>query len=249
MLINRPFIKLFAMLALTLALAACDSVGTTSNPNLNTEAGKFVYTGPAARNIDVSNFQFYLYDKLNLDNRCGGCHNSQATSTVSPLFFDTSNVNVAYDSSIAYVDLDSPVSSPFVAKLNDTHFCWESVSSICGTLIAGWIGDWKNAANGGVAARQINLVAPDDIRDPGDAKSFPATAITPGTNGKSFADTVYRLLTGTNPVVTTQNCRNCHEEIATPLAQAPSSPVVVSRAPTRPPSRRWISIIHLTRAL
>jgi len=221
MLINHPFIKLFATLALAVTLAACDSVGTTSNPDLSAETGKFVYTGPAARNIGVSNFQFYLYNKLNLDTRCGGCHNSQATSTVSPLFFDTSDVNVAYDASIAYVDLVNPVNSQFVDKLNNTHICWESVSAICGTLIAGWIEDWKNAANGGVASRQINLVSPDDIRDPGDAKTFPATAITPGINGKSFADTVYPLLVGTTPVIANNNCRNCHEEIATPLAQAP----------------------------
>jgi len=219
----RPLFQLLAALALAAGLAACDSggVGTSSNPNLTTANNGFVYTGAAARNVDVSNFQFYLWKNVIDDSRCGGCHNSQASTPVSPLFFDTSNVNVAYDASIAYVDLTNPLSSAFVAKLNGGHHCWEADTRICGTLIEGWIDNWKNATNGGVASRQINLVPPEDIRDPGEAKSFPATASTAGTNGTSFADTVYPLLVGTNPVIANGNCQNCHEEIATPLAQAP----------------------------
>ena len=216
-------IKLVAGLILAAALAACDSgsVGTSSNPDLGTSNSGFVYTGPAARNVDVSNFQFYLWNNVIADNRCGGCHNSQASSPQAPFFFDTSNVNVAYDESIAYVDLGNPLNSEFVDKLNSGHFCWEPVSAICGTLIAGWIEDWKNANNGGVSSRQINLTVPDDIRDPGEAKSFPATAFTVGTNGTSFANTVHPLLVGSSPVIADDNCQNCHEEIATPLPQAP----------------------------
>ncbi|MGD8350449.1 MAG: hypothetical protein PVI79_14465, partial [Gammaproteobacteria bacterium] len=219
----RPLFQLLAALALVAGLAACDSggVGTTANPNLTTANSGFVYTGPAARNIDVSNFQYYLWNNLNSDSRCGGCHNSQASSPQSPLFFDTSNINVAYDSSIDYVDLDTPSASEFVAKVGGGHNCWEANPGFCGTLIEGWIQNWKNAANGGVASRQINLVPPDDIRDPGEAKSFPATATTTGPNGKSFANTVYPLLTGTDPAIANGNCQNCHEEIATPLPQAP----------------------------
>jgi hypothetical protein len=218
-----PLFKLLAALALLAGISACDSggVGTSSNPDLTASNSGFVYSGPAARNIDVSNFQFYLWRNVNQDGRCGGCHNSRASTPESPLFFDTSNVNVAYDASIAYVDLGNPLNSEFVAKLNGGHNCWESVPSICGTLIAGWIEDWKNANNGGVASRQINLVPPGRIEDPGEAKSFPATATTTGPTGKSFANTVYPLLTGTSPVITDGNCQNCHEEIAKPLPQAP----------------------------
>ena len=39
--------------------------------------------------------------------------------------------------------------------------------------------------------------------------------------GSRFEETVYPLLVGTNPVINNDNCQNCHEEIATPLAQAP----------------------------
>jgi len=224
MLKKYPVLKLISLLALGVLTAACDSgsVGNTSNPNLGANSGnRFVYSGPRARNIDVSNFQYYLWRNVTDSTRCGGCHNSDASSPITPLFFDTSNVNVAYDESISRVDLGNPQNSAFVDRLERTHFCWENNSAICATLLAGWIDDWKNAASGGVAARQINLTAPANIRDPGDAKSFPDSATTVGTNGTSFADTVHPLLVGTNPVIADANCQNCHEEIATPLPQAP----------------------------
>ena len=213
--------KLLAALVLLVGLAACDSgsVGTRSNSNLNTGNKEFVYTGPAARDIDVSNFQYYLYNNVNLDTRCGGCHNSDASSPVSPLFFDTQNVNVAYDASIAKIDLNNPLNSGFVDKLNKNHICWEAVSSICGTLIGGWIEDWKNANNGGVAARQVNLAAPVNIRNPGDAKSFPP--LPTDNAADSFAQTVYPILVGTASGISGVNCQGCHSETAAGLPQAP----------------------------
>ena len=213
--------KSIAMLLAVAALAACDAggVGTSSNPDLSVGKNDFLYTGPAARNVDVSNFQFYLYNKVNQDSRCGGCHNSQASSPVSPLFFDTTDVNAAYNASIAYVNLDNPPASPFVQKLNNTHFCWEPVSSICGTLIAGWIEDWKNAANGGVASRRINLQPPNDIRPPGQTRSFPGGPDDNAPN--SFALTVYPVLTGSLAAITGDNCQGCHSETAPGLPQAP----------------------------
>ncbi len=77
MLENRPFIAFFSVLALAVTLSACDSggVSTSANPNLSLANNGFVYTGPAARNIYVANFKTYLYDKVNIDNRCGGSHN------------------------------------------------------------------------------------------------------------------------------------------------------------------------------
>ncbi|UCH41511.1 MAG: LamG domain-containing protein, partial [Gammaproteobacteria bacterium] len=216
MLKNRSLIKTIGILALGAVLSACDtgSVGTSSNPDTSIAASGFFYSGPAARSIDVSNFQYYLWRNVIDDSRCGGCHNSEASSPISPFFFDTSDVNVAYDQSISKVDLANPLNSEFVAKLNSGHFCWESVSSVCGTLIAGWIDDWINASSGGVAARQINLTAPASIRDPGAAKSFP-------TDPAAFAATVYPLLVGSNPVIANNNCQNCHDETAMPLPQAP----------------------------
>ncbi len=230
MLNNCPFIRIISLLALSALMAACDSgsVGTSANPNLSGNNGnKFFYTGPAARDIEVSNFQYYLWKNVIDSTRCGGCHNSESTAPVSPLFFDTSNVNVAYDAAVlkdpALSDMSTinPFNAEFVTKFTppSTHFCWESNPAICAALIAGWIDDWKNAASGGVAARQITLTAPANIRDPGESKSFPPSHDLPA--GTSFEETVYPLLVGTNPVIANDNCQNCHEEIATPLPQAP----------------------------
>ena len=228
MLKNHPVLKIFSLLALGAMMAACDGggVGTSANPDLSGGGGnKFVYTGPPARDIEVSNFQFYLWKNVVDPTRCGGCHNSEASTPVTPLFFDTSNVNVAYDAAVAkdpaLLDMSTinPLDAEFVDKLENTHFCWETNTLICAALIAGWIDDWKNAANGGVGARQINLVAPANIRDPGDSKSFPPSHDVPA--GSSFEETVYPLLVGTTPVIANGNCQNCHEEIATPLPQAP----------------------------
>jgi len=221
---THPFMKVFSVLALATLLAACDSgsVGTSANPNLSTSVSKFVYTGPAPRDQDVSNFKEYLWENVIDESRCGGCHNSQASSPISPLFFDTSNVNVAYDQSISRVDLVNPGSSAFVAKLstaNGGHYCIYTNSDVCAIELETWITDWRDAANGGAAQRQIQLEIPANIRDPGNAKSFPADPTAGGAN--SFAQTVYPLLVGTNPVIANNNCRNCHEEIATPLPQAP----------------------------
>ena len=231
MLKTSPFIKLISGIALAAVLTACDSggVGTSANPEL-ASASSFAYTGPAARNIDVANFQVYLYNKINdpstnIESRCGGCHNSQADNPRSRFFFDTSNINVAYDESIAQVNLANPAASGFVNKMNIApgHNCWETVSSFCGTLITGWIDDWANAASGGLASRSINLTIPSSIRDPGDAKSFPDSAFDVSTiNSTSFATTVYPLLVGAAPFnIANNNCQNCHEETASGLPQAP----------------------------
>ena len=228
MLKNNPFLKIISLLALGAMMAACDSgsVGTTANPNLAGNGNnRFVYTGPPAQSIEVSNFQYYLWQNVIDATRCGGCHNSEANAPVSPVFFDTSNVNVAYAQAVALdpalldVSTINPLNAEFVNKLNNTHFCWETNSAICATLIAGWIDDWKNGANGGVAARQINLIAPNSIRAPGDSKTFPANATIGGAN--SFENTVYPLLVGSNPVIADENCQNCHNEVGPLLPQAP----------------------------
>ena len=74
MLKDYPFLKIFALLALSAMMAACDSggVGTTANPNLGNSANNFAYTGSAARDIAVSNFQYYLWRNVTDSTRCGG---------------------------------------------------------------------------------------------------------------------------------------------------------------------------------
>jgi hypothetical protein len=195
---NHSFINAIWVLALGAVMSACDtgSVGTSSNPDTSIAASGFFYSGPAAESIDVANFQYYLWRNVIDDSRCGGCHNSQASSPQPPYFFDTANVNVAYSEAITKVDKANPLNSELVTILttNGGHHCWENISAVCGMLIEGWITDWINASSGGVSARQINLVAPANIRPPGAAKSFP-------TDPAGFLATVYPLLVGDNPFI------------------------------------------------
>lgn len=195
-------------------LSACGGgSGTTTNPNLNTAAS--TYTGPAARTDDIRSFQLNFWEFLKADNRCGQCHGAGQ----EPTFVDLGDVNKAYSKAIQYANLTNPATSEFVNKVGSGHQCWLTSLSACATTIEQMISNWATASNI-TSARTIQLTAPAH-RDPGDAKSFPANANVPGTNGRSFADTVYPLLIGTAPVIANGNCQNCHRESGPSLPQAP----------------------------
>jgi hypothetical protein len=206
--------RILLPLLLAAVLAACDSgVGTTANPNLSQDSD--TYTGPAARTEDIRSFQLNFWEFLRKDNRCGQCHGvGQA-----PAFVDLGDVNKAYSQAIRYADLQDPASSAFVSKVGGGHQCWLPSLSACASTIEQMISNWATDSNV-TSARLIALTAPA-LRDPGEAKSFPPSANTPGTNGRSFADTVYPLLTGTAPLIADGNCQNCHEESRPQLPQAP----------------------------
>lgn len=203
-------LPLFALAAL---LSACDSgVGTSSNPNLN--SGNTGYNGPPARTADIRSFELNFWTFLKEDNRCGQCHdNGQA-----PEFVDTSDVNRAYSEAIAYANLQDPASSIFVTKVGGGHNCWLTSTVACATNIEQMITNWATDSN--VTSARLIQLTPPPIKDPGDAKSFPPTATTPGTNGSTFASTVHPILIGAPPIVG-NNCQGCHEETANPLPIAP----------------------------
>jgi hypothetical protein len=202
------------LLALTLAalLASCDSsVGTTSNANLNQDTS--TYTGPPAKTADIRSFQLNFWEFLRQDNRCGQCHGvGQA-----PAFVDLDDVNKAYSQAIKYANLQDPVSSGFVSKVGGGHQCWLDSLAACANTIEQMISNWATDSDV-TSARAINLTPPT-LRDPGEAKSFPADAYTP--TGTSFSETVYPLLTGSDPIIANNNCQNCHEESGPSLPQAP----------------------------
>ena len=208
-------LRILVVLALGAVLSACDGGGasTSENPILNTSSSG--YNGPPAKTADILSFQLNFWTFLKEQNRCGQCHdNGQA-----PTFVDTGNINKAYSKAVPYANLGDPASSEFVTKVGGGHNCWLASAAACATNIEQMITNWANDSNV-TSARVINLTPPP-IKDPGDAKSFPATATTAGTNGSSFADTVHPILTGTNPVVANGNCQACHEETAQPLPIAP----------------------------
>jgi hypothetical protein len=207
-------LKLLPVLLLAGLLASCDSsVGTSANANLN--SGDDSYRGPPAKTEDIRSFQQNFWEFLRKDNRCGQCHGAGQ----APTFVDQTDVNKAYSQAIKYASLQDPASSAFVSKVGAGHQCWLNSLSACANTIEQMISNWANDSNV-TSSRLISLTAPTH-REPGDAKSFPATATTPGINGFSFADTVYPLLTGTTPVIANNNCQNCHEESRPLLPQAP----------------------------
>ena len=210
----RSIFRLLSLLALGAWLAACDSsVGTSDNPNLgNLTTG---YNGPPARTADILSFETNFWVFLTEENRCGQCHRSDQ----APYFVDYSDVNAAYSEAIPYADLQDPASSLFVSKVGGGHNCWLASNADCATIIERMIDNWASDSNV-TSSRAINLTAPT-IKAPGDAKSFPPSATTAGTNGTSFADTVHPILIGTAAGITTNNCQGCHEETANPLPIAP----------------------------
>ncbi len=216
--------KLLPLLVFAGLLTACGSgSGTEKNPNLKSADDS--YTGPPARTSDIRSFQLNFWEFMRKDNRCGQCHGDGQ----SPTFVNTDDVNKAYSEAIRYVDLQNPQDSRIVSKVGGGHQCWLTSTNACATTLEQMISNWATDSNI-TSARLITLKAPPH-NPPGKAKSFPPSATTPGElNGRSFADTVYPLLVGSDPVIANDNCQNCHEETGPPLPQAPffASPDVES---------------------
>jgi len=205
--IPRYLLRLFLLTSLGGLLIACEGSNTVANPNLNT--GDLGYTGPPARTADIRSFQQNFWVFLKEDNRCGGCHSAGGQP---PAFVDKIDINAAYSKAIQIVSMIDPASSQIVAKAATGHNCWlgQSAGQACADNIEQMIINWANDSNV-TSARLIQLTAPT-IKDPGDAKSFPASAFDDG-NTSSFADTVHPILVA--------NCQSCHIETATPLPIAP----------------------------
>ncbi|MCP4765969.1 MAG: LamG domain-containing protein [Gammaproteobacteria bacterium] len=210
--------KTLALLIFAGLLTACGgSSGTEDNPNLKSADDS--YTGPPASTADTRSFQLNFWEYMRKDNRCGQCHGDSQ----SPTFVNSTDVNKAYSEAIKYVNLQNPQDSRIVIKVSDKktdgHHCWLTSLDACAATLEQMISNWANDSNI-TSARLIQLKAPDHEL-PGEAKSFPPNATTPGINGRSFEDTVYPLLIGTIPVIANNNCQNCHQETGPPLPQAP----------------------------
>jgi hypothetical protein len=186
-------------------LAACgDGAQTTDTPppNGTGNTNNNPYTGPVAENADVLKFQQEFWSNAKTTDRCGNCHNE--TAGVLPMFVRNDDINEAYDAALTKVDIDQPSASVIVSRVGSGHNCWllPGNEGICASILTTWIEKWVgNAADGG---RQIVLTAPDP-RDPDQSRNFPDDGTTAGTNGTSFADTVYPLLAAPN-----NYCSGCH---------------------------------------
>ena len=194
----RPSSRRAAGLVLVLAslmLAACGGggAGTEANPIVNPQGNSATYNGPTAATQDVQRFKLYVWDELVANNRCGQCHgvNGQV-----PRFVRNDDINLAYAEASTSVDLGNPAASRLVTKVGGGHNCWLGNDAACADVLTRMITNWASDAGG--AVRSINLVAPPP-RDPGSAKSFPASAA-------GFASNIHPLLR--------MHCSECHSEDA-----------------------------------
>ncbi len=177
------------------------------------------YTGPVARDAEVLRFQQEFWSNARTTDRCGSCHNESVGRT--PMFVRSDNVNMAYDAAIGVVDVVQPAASLIVTKVysdGNGHNCWVPDAGVCQTIMTTWIENWLGDAAGG--GRSI-ILTPPASSPPGASKNFPPDATTTGTNGTSFANTVYPVLTA--------YCANCHSsEAATPQQPYFADPDVAS---------------------
>ncbi len=173
----------------------------TNDPTTGPNAGPS-YSGPAPGSDDVQSFRINFWEKIRGADRCGACHNAGGQA---PTFARSDDVNLAYQQASGIVDRESPSQSVLVAKVEGGHNCWEADSGACATILTRWITDWVGASDSG--GRQIELVPPENVRDPGSSKRFPATATEAGFAG------VYGLLLD-------YDCADCHRS-SSATAQSP----------------------------
>ena len=178
-------------------LAGCGGGATTeANPDLGSAATG--YSGPAAQNQSVLNFQTELWPHLK-DN-CGNCHAPDTAAKQEPYFARNDDVNQAYNAAITVADLNTPASSRLVIRVGNGHNCWLSTDSQCASMMTDWITNWANGGSGssGGSGGGLVLSAPT-YREPGGSRAFPA-------DSSAFAGTVYPILR--------DNCSGCHSEEA-----------------------------------
>src|SRR5215813_2810839 len=196
-----------AALALLAALTACGGGGAPVTVNAAPPtSGAQTYTGPPPANADVQAFMINFWANVSPANRCGGCHHAGGQS---PMFARADDVNLAYQAALPLVNLSDPSQSTFVLKVGGGHNCWVADPAACASTMLVWIQGWIGA--GSASTTSVKLIAPP-VRTPGNSLQFPLDPNAAGSNGKSFANTVYPLLS--------TYCGGCHTS-SSPTAQQP----------------------------
>jgi len=202
----RRFKAALLALVASVVLAACGGGAQTTATPLPNGAGNTnnnPYTGPRAETEDIHKFQQEFWSKAKTTDRCGNCHNE--TAGIVPMFVRNDDINAAYRAALEkpVVDVDQPSASLVVSQAASGHSCWVDDDGVCATILTTWIENWVGVAEGG--GRQIVLTAPE-ARDPSESLNFPDGPYDVGTNGYSFANTVYPLLA----VEPQAYCDGCH---------------------------------------
>ncbi|HEU4603371.1 MAG TPA: LamG domain-containing protein, partial [Steroidobacteraceae bacterium] len=126
------------------------------------------YTGPAPVSDDVQAFKVNFWENVRGTNRCGNCHKAGGQM---PNFARSDDVNEAYQQAQSVINRENPSQSTIVVKVGGGHNCWLADPSACASILTTWITNWVGAT--GSAAKQIELVPPKNVRDPGTTKRFP----------------------------------------------------------------------------
>ncbi len=210
---NPVRIVCLALLSLTLAACSGGSGGGGSDRVVDTSGGGgdtvFVYDGDPPQSADVQSFKTAFYDNLVTEDRCGRCHTPGGESG-SIDFVNRDDVNLAWQTAKALVNLVEPSSSALVNKVAGGHQCWlgSDRAATCAVTITGYIENWASGASQGVS---LVSLSPRTIYSPdAEIKFFPAEVADAQALGGEIDD----LLT-----LTRTFCSNCHNEsVATPQA-------------------------------
>ncbi len=152
-----------------LALAGCSGgAKTEQNPVTSGPDAGPSYTGPAPVSDDVQAFKVNFWENVRGTNRCGNCHKAGGQM---PNFARSDDVNEAYQQAQSVINRENPSQSTIVVKVGGGHNCWLADPSACASILSTWITNWVGAS--GSAAKQIELVPPKNVRDPGTTKRFP----------------------------------------------------------------------------
>jgi hypothetical protein len=152
-----------------LTLAGCSGgAKTEQNPVTSGPDAGPSYTGPAPVSDDVQAFKVSFWENVRGENRCGACHKAGGQM---PNFARSDDVNEAYQQAQSVIDRENPSQSTIVAKVGGGHNCWLADPSACASILTTWITNWVGAS--GASAKQIELVPPTNVRDPGTTKRFP----------------------------------------------------------------------------
>lgn len=169
---TKPFgVARLAALAFigVLTLAGCSGgAKTEQNPVTSGPDAGPSYTGPAPVSDDVQAFKVNFWENVRGENRCGNCHKAGGQM---PNFARSDDVNEAYQQAQSVINRENPSQSTIVVKVGGGHNCWLADPSACASILTTWITNWVGAS--GAAAKQIELLPPKNVRDPGTTKRFP----------------------------------------------------------------------------
>lgn len=162
------------LLALVFSTVVGCSGGSGQDPEPGVNTGvdntdnSIQYNGPAPTTDDVQNFKVNVWDNLAGPDRCGACH---VEGNQAPMFVRADDINLAYQSANAIVDLSAPALSRMVTKVAEGHNCWRPEASVCADTITNYIQAW--AGDSGAEPQEIVLTAPV-VKEVGNSRSFPA---------------------------------------------------------------------------